>query len=151
MIRAFAIPALITFFALSSVFAAAAKPAGVVSLNKGTVGLALMSGRVTEVKHLVAKCGPTEECVNETRVKIEFGLGCTDDLAVTAKSSFNPRTGKVVIDVTALELQNEKSLVARCIVQNRKTATVVAKSTLPNVKASDVTVNFQNQFSVVNP
>ena len=153
MIRVFAlfIPVCIAFFSATSVFAVSVKPANFFSVPTGTTGLTLISGHVTEVKHVLAKCGPTENCVNQTTVKVEFGLGCTDDLAVTSKSSFNPKTGKVVIDVTALELNNKNSLIARCIVQNRKVATIVVNSNLSNVKASDVSVNFVDKFSAVSP
>jgi hypothetical protein len=154
MIRALSTFAAVAALALSlTASARSLSPIQYKVFADGVDRMLLVSGRVQSVTHAVVKCGPpqpgAELCANLTTVKIAFGLGCLDDLAVSSVSTFNRAKNRIVIDVTALHLANVKSQTAKCIRQNVKVATISVKTDLQHVDAKDVEVNYQTKFADV--
>lgn len=146
--------ALFAFLAVgSSSFATSLSPIQAKMISPGVDRMLLIDGNVVDVKHANPKCGPpkpgADPCINITTISIGFHLGCLDDVAVSHVATFNRRSNKIVVDVTALQMANEKSRRVKCARENVKYATILVKNDLDHVEAKDVRVVFQKRFTDV--
>ncbi len=146
--------ALFAFLAVgSSSLATSLSPIQAKMIKPGVDRMLLIDGNVVDVKHAIPKCGPpkpgADPCINITTISIAFNLGCLDDVVVSHVATFNRRSNKIVVDVTALQMANEKSRKIICTRENVKYATILVKNDLDHVEAKDVRVVFQKRFTDV--
>ncbi len=146
--------ALVAFLAVgSSSFATSLSPIQAKMIKPGVDRMLLIEGDVTRVSHAIPKCGPpkpgADPCTNITVITVKFRLGCLDDLVVSHVATYNRRSNKIVVDVMALQMANEKSRRVMCTKENVKYASIMVRNDLDKVDASDVRVEFQKRFTDV--
>ena len=118
-----------------------------VELGKNHVGLSLITkGEVLSVDTYFGNCPSGAQCMPAALIKVRLTLhGCMDQLGPVSASVRSLRgTNEYMLDMTAVNIHNKKSMVVRCVRAKTKVVTVHAR---PSVTMNNLSLTM-NTYTV---